>query len=72
MSKMIKNTIEFLKAFDYSLEKENNSPIMNLVLEFMYIIFYFLLMPIWLTNLIYPVRNITIKPKIKRKVGEQK
>lgn len=57
MSKTIKLSIEFLEAFDEALNRKNNSPLNQLALEFMLIVLMFLLMPIWLTNLIIPVRK---------------
>jgi hypothetical protein len=57
MSKIIKNTIDFLEAFDYAINTSNSNPITQLALEFMFIILAFLLMPIWVTNILIPVRK---------------
>ncbi len=57
MSKTIKLSIEFLEAFDKALNRKNNSPITQLALEFMLIVLMFLLMPIWITNILIPVRK---------------
>ena len=65
MSKIIKNTIDFLEAFDYAINTSTNKPIMQLALEFTFIILAFLLMPIWVTNILIPVRK-------RKRVGEQK
>lgn len=65
MSKTIKLSIEFLEAFDEALNRENNSPLNQLALEFMFIILAFLLMPIWVTNILIPVRK-------RKRVGGQR
>jgi len=64
-SLMIERTVEFLLAFDKKLGDENNNPLMNLCLEFMYIILYFLLFPIWLTNMVLPVKLVKTNGKRK-------
>jgi hypothetical protein len=57
MSKTIKLSIEFLEAFNEALNRKNNSPLAQLVLEFLLIVLMFLLMPIWITNILIPVRK---------------
>ena len=61
MSKMIRKTIEFLEVFDEALNRENNKPLTQLALEFMFIMLIFLLMPLWVTNILIPVRKMGVR-----------